>query len=186
MREEEYNRLPAICVRYVSCVALLNGRFYRLTFSICACRSVLQISVVGRIQQQRVGILGSIMHYVDNVQNAFAFLCSLSLVGIWLYSSHVWNCCLMIFTFKMCSIQQKFSSIQHMAPLEFPNRNIQFLSLCQRHRNRILIGKTQSHFSFRDKRQTEDDVSATINFRDIKKQYYCVKRQMKYQVIIIN
>jgi hypothetical protein len=30
---------------------------------------------------------GGIMHYVDTVQNTFAFLCSLSLVVFWLYPS---------------------------------------------------------------------------------------------------
>jgi hypothetical protein len=68
----------------------------------------------------------------------------------------------------MCSIQQKFSSIQHMAPLEFPNRNIQFLSVTGTE-IAFLLGKLHHISAFVTKGYTEEDVSATVNFRDIKK-----------------
>jgi len=71
-------------------------------------------------------MLGSITHYVDIIQNTFAFLCSLSLVWFWLYSSHVWKCWLLIF--KACFIQHVFSWIQQMAHFACRNRDIQFSS----------------------------------------------------------
>lgn len=50
----------------------------------------------------------------------------------------------------------------------------------------LLLGKPHHISAFVTKELSEKDISATIYFRDIKKLYYYVTREFKYQIFINN